>query len=400
MGMCCNLGDDLSSIAQSLQDGRGGPFQTYEAGDLIRGTQCRVYGAYEGDVSNTALEISTSEGRFMGRAARMATKAAKAALAMSGLTTRAIAVSVGSGTGDANDHVDLMQRLQRSSDIIRCSPAFVPRVMSSTVSANLVNVLRTTGPSMSVSAACAGGALNMMNAASMIQLGYVDAAIAGGAETIDPLFYRGFDVMRALNRRENEDPFRASRPYAADRAGFVFGEGAGVLVLERRSHAEARQAKVLATIRGFGMSSNGDGEMVKPNRRGPMTAMNQALAQSRLAPTDIDYINTHGTSTVLGDIIEVKAMRDVFGDALPPYSSTKGFTGHGVSAAGSIEAIFVVLMLQAGFIAPSIHAEPVDEQLRDTPPITQTAYRELRYALSNSFGFGGTNVALVLERAH
>jgi 3-oxoacyl-[acyl-carrier-protein] synthase-1 len=268
--------------------------------------------------------------------------------------------------------------------------------MGSTVSANLATVLETTGPSFSVTAACTGGAYNLLLAAQLIQSGHVDAAIAGGADVADIHFHAGFDAMRAYTSVDNERPERASRPYAADRAGFIFSEGAGIVVLEARAHAEARGARALGRLLGYGMSSDGTGSMVAPSPEGAELAMRRALDDARVGPQDVDYVNTHATSTPLGDVSEVRAMRRVFGAHRPAYSSTKGFTGHPVSAAGAIEAIFTLAMLRGGFIAPCPNAEPLDAELADWPPVVAPVSRPLRTALSNSFGFGGTNAVLVL----
>jgi 3-oxoacyl-[acyl-carrier-protein] synthase-1 len=269
--------------------------------------------------------------------------------------------------------------------------------MASSVSANLVNVLQTTGPSFTTSAACAGGAYNLLLAAMLIESGHTEAAIAGGCEMCDPHFHAGFDSMRAYNADDNDHPERASRPYAADRAGFIFSEGAGIVVLETRAAAEARGATILGSLRGWGMSSDGEGDMVAPSSDGARRSIEMALRHAGLTAADIDYVNTHGTSTPAGDVAEVRAIRAVFGDRHVPYSSTKGYTGHTVSAAGAIEAIFTLLMLKHGWVAPSVNARPLDAELIDYPPVLDPTSMTLRHALSNSFGFGGTNVTLVLS---
>jgi 3-oxoacyl-[acyl-carrier-protein] synthase-1 len=335
----------------------------------------------------------------MGRAALMAYKAALAALTQSGLDRRDIAVVAGSGTGDVATHIEIQEKFSRGDGFRKVSPAVIPRLMASTVSANLATALCTSGPSFSVSAACAGGAYNILIAAELIEHGHVDAALAGGAEAVDLHFHAGFEAMRVLNGHDNELPERASRPYSADRAGFVFGEGAGMLVLETRAHAAARGAKELGVVCGYGMSSDGTGEMVFPSEQGALLAMQRALRHADVTPNAIDYVNTHGTSTPSGDVTEVRALQRLFGGRLVPYSSTKGYTGHAISAAGAIEAIFTLAMLRGGWIAPSVNAEPLDPALREMPPVLRPVSQPLRRAISNSLGFGGTNVALVLGRA-
>jgi 3-oxoacyl-[acyl-carrier-protein] synthase-1 len=397
VGVCTNLGDDTDTVLARLRRGEGGPFIRYEPADRFQ-SRCRIVGLYTGDLSDDALGVKKAEARFMGRAARIALKAARTALAQSKLDRRDVAVVVGSGTGDVETHQQIHDKLHSTGDATKILPTVIPRIMSSTVSANLVNVLRTTGPSFTATAACAGGAYNLLLAAELIEHGHIDYAIAGGCEVADSHFFVGFDSMRAHNVQDNDHPERASRPYAADRAGFLFAEGSGVAVLETRASAIARGANILGTIRGYGMSSDGAGEMVSPAREGATASMRRALRHAGTEPDAIDYVNTHGTSTPLGDVGEVMAIRQLFDGRPVPYSSTKGFIGHTVSAAGAIEAIFTLAMLQGGWIAPSIHADPLDAALVDYPPVRVPTDAALTTALSNSFGFGGTNVTLVLGR--
>ncbi len=393
-GVACRLGSDLDAITALLRAGEAPPFDVWEAA-VDAGCGCHLLGRYPGELDDEALGISRSEGRFMGRATRLALVAARAALEASGVDRQGLAVVVGSGTGDVDAHVEIQGTLDRAS-ARRVRPTMIPRLMASTVSANLVNVLRTTGPSLSVSAACAGGAWNLVVAAQLVQAGAAPAALAGGVEVADLHFYSGFDAMRAFNRADNEHPGRASRPYAADRSGFVFGEGAGLVVLERRDHAEARGAAILGTLRGWGASSDGDGEMVAPSAAGARAAMEACLSQAGLTAGDIDYVNTHATSTPAGDVSEARAVTELLGPVR--YSSTKGYTGHTISGAGAIEAVFTLRMLQEGFVAPALHAVPLDPALAEAPPVVAPTEAALRIALSNSFGFGGTNVCLALQR--
>ena len=319
-------------------------------------------------------------------------------MAESGIATRDVAVVVGSGTGDVETHREIAGRLARTEGPRRVAPTVIPRLMASTVSANLATVLESTGPSFSATAACAGGAYNLLLASQLIESGHVDVAIAGGAEVADIHFHAGFDAMRAYTTVDNDRPERASRPYAADRAGFVFSEGAGIVVLEARQHAEARGAAILGVLLGYGMSSDGTGSMVAPSPDGAEIAMRRALDHAGIEGEALDYVNTHATSTPLGDVSEVRALRKLLGGRHVAYSSTKGYTGHPVSGAGAIEAIFTLAMLRGGWIAPCVNAEPLDPELLDYPPVLRPESRPLRIALSNSFGFGGTNAALVLGR--
>jgi 3-oxoacyl-[acyl-carrier-protein] synthase I len=393
VGLCCHLGDDPAEIASMLREGRSLPFVRHQPA-VEAGARCQIFGRYEGD-----LVVARQHARFMGRGALMACKAALAALAQSRLDRRDIAIVAGSGTGDVATHSEIQEKLACPGGMRRVSPTVIPRLMSSTVSANLAALLRTTGPSFSASAACAGGAYNILLASELIEHGHVEAAIAGAAEVADPHFHAGFDAMRAFNSEDNDHPERASRPYAADRAGFIFGEGAGILVLEAAEHAAARGAEVVGVVRGYGMSSDGTGEMVFPSEQGAFLAMQRALRHAGLRPEEVDYVNTHGTSTQLGDLSEVRALRRIFGERRVPYSSTKGYTGHTISAAGAIEAIFTLMMLREGWIAPCVNAEPLDGELTDHPPVLRPTPAHLRIALSNSLGFGATNVSLVLGRA-
>jgi len=389
------MGDDLPAIEADLREGRATPFSRWQSA-VDYGARCQLIGIYPNDLSPASLGINKQHARFMGRAALMALRAAQIALEQSKIDTRDIAVVVGSGTGDVDAHVEIHDKLAQTKNARKVSPAIIPRLMASTVSANLAMVLGTTGPSFTATAACAGGAYNVLLAAELIEQGRVDGAIAGGVEVADIHFFAGFDSMRAYNGQDNDHPERASRPYAADRAGFIFSEGAGLVVLETREIANRRGAPILGVLRGYGMSSDGTREMVAPSMDGGVLAMQRALEHAGVAPEEIDYINTHATSTPLGDVSEVRAMRRILDDRHLPYSSTKGYTGHPVSAAGTIEAIFTLAMLREGWIAPSVNAEPLDPKFEDYPPVLVPTSRKLRLALSNSFGFGGTNATLVL----
>ncbi|HEY6726201.1 MAG TPA: beta-ketoacyl-[acyl-carrier-protein] synthase family protein [Polyangiaceae bacterium] len=397
-GVCCNLGDDLALIRERLRSGSGGPFGLYEPAQRLGG-RCQIVGVYAGDLSADVLEVSKAQLRFMGRASRMALRAARAAIAQAKCSVRDAGVFVGSGTGDVEAHEEIATKLAGDAGMRRVSPTVVPRIMASTVSANLATVLEARGPSCTLTAACAGGAYNIVMGALLIQAGAIETAVAGGVECADPHFFAGFDAMAAYNRQDNERPERASRPYAADRAGFVFAEGAGIVVLERRRSAEQRNAKILATLRGFGMSSDGTGEMVRPNSDGGLRAMQAALANAGVAPSAVDYVNTHATSTPVGDVEEVRGLRQLFSERHVAYSSTKGYTGHTISGAGAIEAIFTADMLEHAYLAPSAHATPLEPELTAYPPIVTPTDARAELALSNSFGFGGTNVALVISKA-
>ena len=396
-GACCHMGDDWTFIETSLREGRVIPFPRWDAA-VEYGAQCELIGLYPNELSPDDLGITRQQARFMGRAALLALRATRLALEQSGLDPKLSAVVMGSGTGDVATHRDVYETLEASKQAKRIGPTVIPRLMASTVSANVATVLETTGPSFSASAACAGGAYNILLAAGLIDRGIVDSAVAGGVEVADIHFHAGFDAMRAYTNKDNDRPDRASRPFAADRAGFIFAEGAGTVVLESREAAEARGAEILGVLRGYGMSSDGGGSMVAPAFQGAELAMRAALADAGVDAASIEYVNMHATSTPVGDLSEVRAVRAVLGGRHVPYSSTKAYTGHTVSAAGALEAIFTLSMMRGGWIAPAANAEPLDPELEDYPPVLRPTSRPIGLAISNSFGFGGTNVTLVLGR--
>ncbi|MCP5112563.1 MAG: beta-ketoacyl-ACP synthase I, partial [bacterium] len=245
---------------------------------------CQLLGLYTKELSFTSLGIDKGLARFMGRAALMGLKAAQAALSQAGLETKDMAVVVGSGAGDVATHREIHTKLERTKNAKKIPPTVIPRLMGSTVSANLANVLGTTGPSFTATAACAGGSYNILLASELIEHGHMDTALVGGVEVADMHFHSGFDSMRAYNGQDNDHPERASRPYAADRAGFIFSEGAGLLVLETREAAAERGVPILGTIRGYGMSSDGEHEMVAPSSKGAELAMSRALAHAGVQP--------------------------------------------------------------------------------------------------------------------
>ena len=300
VGLCCHMGSDLERIERELRAGQNTPFRVYD--EAVRyGARCQIIGIYPDSLDPESVGVAKAEARFMGRASFMALKAARFAIQQSRIDPTPLGVAIGSGTGDVDTHIEIAETLRTTGSMRRVAATVIPKLMASTLSANLVNVLRTTGPSFTASAACAGGNYNIAIAASWIETGMVDAAIAGGVEVKGPLhFFAGFDSMRAYNRQDNDRPDRASRPYARDRAGFVFSEGAGILVLESRESAESRSAPILGVLRGYGMTSDGAGQMVVPSPEGAEAAIRQALKDAGVSPEDIDYVNTHGTSTRSG----------------------------------------------------------------------------------------------------
>jgi len=395
MGLCCNLGDSVTGVAEYLRQGVSEPF--YRWPDAVEHSgRCQLIGICDTDVSDEELGVDRGLSRFMGRSSRLALKAARKAVAQAGCRPEDMAIIVGGGTGDVATHVEIHNSLLRKKDLRRISPAVIPKIMASTVSANLTAAFKAQGPSCGISAACAGGAWNIAVAKMLINSGAAKCVVAGGVEVADLHFHAGFDSMRAYNSTDNERPDIASRPYAADRQGFIFAEGAGILVLEDLASAEARNAEILGVLAGCGMSSDGTGSMVQPSWEGGLRAMQAAVASAGVHTSEIEYVNTHGTSTPVGDIEEVRGIRELLGGRHVPYSSTKGYTGHTISGAGAIEAIFCLNMMQNHYIAPCINISELDPELADFPPVLVPTSQEFTLCMSNSFGFGGTNVSLVL----
>lgn len=283
----------------------------------------------------------------------------------------------------------------------RGNPYSVILSMASCTSAAVASLLKIHGPSYSISSACATSAHNIGHAFQLIRSGVLDVAVAGGGEDVHELVTVSFQNLRmALSRGYNDRPTAASRPYDVDRDGFVVGGGGGIVILENLDRARARGARIRAELAGYAATSDGY-DMVLPEPGGAHAAecMRLALADAGLAPDAVDYVNTHGTSTGPGDVIEVKAMREVFGDAMPRFSSTKSMTGHGLGAAGALEMIFCLGMMERGFLAPSINVETLDPALEGAPVVTETIHDRPERVLTNNFGFGGTNATLVLKRA-
>jgi 3-oxoacyl-[acyl-carrier-protein] synthase-1 len=267
--------------------------------------------------------------------------------------------------------------------------------MSSTASATLATWFKIKGVNYSISSACATSNHCIGNAAEIIQLGKQDMIFAGGCEELDWTLSVLFDAMGAMSSKFNDTPAKASRAYDVDRDGFVIAGGAGVLVLEELEHAKARGAKIYAEVAGYGATSDGF-DMVAPNGEGAARCMRQALATVQ---EKIDYINPHATSTPIGDKKEIEAIREVFGDDIPPISATKSLTGHSLGASGAQEAIYCILMMRNGFICESANIEELDPEFADVPIVRERIENAtINVALSNSFGFGGTNATLAFQR--
>ena len=396
LGIVSPIGVGVDAVLASLKEGKSG-IKTAPA-FVEKQMRSQVAGLVDLDLKEL---IDRRILRFMGEAAAYSYIAMKEAIAMSGLTDEDVSnertgLFVGSGGGDTSAIVEAADNL-REKGIKKVGPYAVPKAMSSTTSANLATAFKIKGASLTVSSACSTSAHCIEPACNEIALGHHDIMFAGGGESADWTISCLFDGMGALSKGFNETPEKASRPYDANRDGFVIGAGGGILVLESEEHAKARGAKILATVAGFGATSDGF-DMVAPSGEGAYRCMKKALST---CDAKIDYINTHGTATVLGDIKELEAIRQVFGDNAPAISSTKSMTGHALGAAGVNEAIFSILMMQNNFIAPSINIDELDEHAKGFDIVANKAREaNLETVMSNSFGFGGTNASIILQKYH
>ena len=392
-GIVSCIGNDLDTVEASLREGHSGIQAMPVFAEM--GLRSQVAGQPQIDLD---ARIDRKFRRFMGDAAAYAYVSLQDAIAHSGLSAAQIShprtgLIMGSGGASPANQIEAADIL-RSKGIRRVGPYQVTRCMGSTVSANLSTAFGIKGINYSITSACSTSAHCIGVAAQQIAWGMQDVMFAGGGEELSWGLATLFDAMGAMSSKRNDQPAKASRAYDADRDGFVIAGGGGAVVLESLEHAQARGARILAEVVGFGLSSDGQ-DMVAPSGEGAVACMRQAI-EGLDAP--IDYINTHGTSTPVGDVPELNAMRAVFGSNAPPFSSTKSLTGHSQGATGVQEAIYCLLMLQKGFIAGSVNVETPDPAVGDLPLVTATRNADLRHVLSNSFGFGGTNASLVLRR--
>jgi len=393
MGIVSCIGTDLPTVLTSLQTGKSGIVfrPEYEA----RGMRSHVAGAVDIDF---APLIDRKDLRFMGAAAAYGYLSMQQAIDDSGLAPEQVSnirtgLIMGAGGSSTEDQVEAADIL-REKGLKRIGPYRVTRTMGSTVSACLATPFEIKGVNYSISSACATSAHCIGNAMELIQLGKQDVVFAGGGEAEHWTLSCMFDAMGALSTQYNATPSRASRAYDADRDGFVIAGGGGVLVVEALDHALARGARIYAELTGYGATSDG-ADMVAPSGEGAMRCMQMAMGTAK---RPIDYINTHGTSTPVGDLKEIEAIRATFGANIPPISSTKSLTGHSLGATGVQEAIYSILMMQNDFIAASAHIDNLDPAVADVPIVREMTKRKLNAVMSNSFGFGGTNATLVFER--
>lgn len=395
MGIVSCLGERLDDVSSALRDGRSGirAVPEYEK----HGLRTRVAGI---PIAECPPPHERRHRRFMAEVAQYACGAMHAAIEDAGLDEAQVrhprtGLIAGSGVGSLHQH-HLAMEVARLGGSHRVSPFAVPQIMGSTVSAVLSTTFGVTGTSYSITSACASSAHCLGHGMELIQLGKQDIVFAGGAEELEWTTTIMFDAMGALSSSFNDTPERASRPYDQARDGFVIAGGAGILVLEEMQHARRRGARIYGELAGYGATSDGQ-DMLVPTKEGAARAMRLALAGSTTRP---DYINTHATSTRVGDLVEVEAMRSVFGDDIPAFSSTKGLTGHPIGAAGAHEAIYTLLMLRDGFMAGCANLEHPDPVMNSLPLVRNASPRQIELAMSNSFGFGGTNACLVFKRTN
>ncbi len=398
MGIVSCLGNDLATVTRALREGHSGI--RFKDDYAEYGLRSQIAGQTDIDLD---AAIPRRARRFMGDAAGFAYVAMEQAIEQSGLSAEQVSnprtgLIVGSG-GASTENVVKAADILRERGVRKIGAFAVPKVMGSTTSACLATPFEIKGVNYSISSACATSAHCIGAAMEQIQLGKQDVVFAGGGEEEHWSLTMLFDAMGALSTSYNETPEKASRPFDKDRDGFVIAGGAGMLVLESLEHAQARDAEIIAELVGYAATSDGY-DMVAPSGEGAERCVAQALAMSEPGrEVSVDYINAHGTSTPAGDITELKALQSVFGESMPPVSSTKSLTGHSLGAAGVQEAIYSLLMQQGNFIAATANVENIDPEAEGFPVVTETLTdRQLDLVLSNSFGFGGTNATLAFQR--
>lgn len=395
LGIVSSIGNNQQEVLASLREGRSGITFSQELKDS--GMRSHVWGNVKLDTTGL---IDRKVVRFMSDASIYAFLSMEQAIADAGLSPEAyqnnprVGLIAGSGGGSPRFQVFGADAMRGPRGLKAVGPYVVTKAMASGVSACLATPFKIHGVNYSISSACATSAHCIGNAVEQIQLGKQDIVFAGGGEELCWEMACEFDAMGALSTKYNDTPEKASRTYDAHRDGFVIAGGGGMVVVEELEHALARGAHIYAEIVGYGATSDG-ADMVAPSGEGAVRCMKMGMHG---VDTPIDYLNSHGTSTPVGDVKELAAIREVFGDKSPAISATKAMTGHSLGAAGVQEAIYSLLMLEHGFIAPSINIEELDEQAAGLNIVTETTDRELTTVMSNSFGFGGTNATLVMRK--
>lgn len=395
MGVISCLGNSKEEVAESLKTGRSGI--THNESYRDAGLRSHVSGTVD---INLAEHIDRKLMRFMGDAAAYSYLAMEQAIADARVDDQLLhstrtGLVMGSGGASTTNVVESVDAL-REKGVRRVGPYRVTRTMNSSINACLATAFKIRGLNYSITSACATSAHCIGHAWEQIQLGKQDMLFVGGGEEEHWSLALLFDAMGALSTKyNNTEPTRASRPYCSSRDGFVIAGGGACVVVEELEHALQRGAPIYAELVGYGATSDG-ADMVAPSGEGAVRCMKQALATVN---TPIDYLNTHGTSTPAGDVVELQAVREVFGEKMPAISSTKSLSGHSLGAAGVHEALYCILMQQGNFICPSAHIERIDEAAADAPIITEPKLGvELNTVMSNSFGFGGTNATLVFTK--
>ncbi|MFN5745478.1 MAG: beta-ketoacyl-ACP synthase I [Methylococcaceae bacterium] len=394
LGIISSIGNNKNEVAASLHSGRSGIVFSEEYAEL--GFRSHVHGPLK---INPDDVIDRKIRRFMGEGAAYNYLAMEEAIADAGLEPSEVSnprsgLIMGSGGPSTSNLINAWDTF-REKGIKKVGPYMVPRTMSNTNSACLATPFKIKGVNYSISSACATSAHCIGNAAELIQLGKQDIIFAGGGEELHWTLTVLFDAMGALSSLYNSTPAIASRAYDSDRDGFVISGGGGVLVLEELEHAKARGARIYAELTGYGATSDGY-DMVQPSGEGAVRCMQQAMQDTK---EPIDYINAHGTSTPIGDIRELQAVKEVFGSNIPKISSTKSLSGHSLGAAGVHEAIYTLLMMEGRFITASANIQNIDPGAEGVPIVRERIDNALiNTAMSNSFGFGGTNASLVFRR--
>jgi len=392
-GIISCIGNSKAEVIQSLQKGKSGISTNATYADM--GFRSHVSGSINLELENL---IDRKLLRFMSNAAAYGYLAALEAISMSGLNIDDLdspKVGIVAGSGGASSQSQIIASdIAREKSPKRIGPYAVTKTMGSTVSAILGTALKIKGVNYSISSACSTSAHCIGHAAELIQSGKQDVVIAGGAEDEHWTSSSMFDAMGALSSSKNNFPETASRPFDKERDGFVISGGAGIVILESEEHAKKRNASILAELTGYLANSDGY-DMVAPSGEGAKRCMQEAL---NIIGKKVDYINTHGTSTPVGDIAELNAIKSVFGTDAPIISSTKSMTGHSLGATGAQEAIYSIMMMQDNFIAPSINIDNIVDEASGLHINQETIQKELNSVMSNSFGFGGTNASLIFSK--
>ena len=393
VGIKSCIGNSYDDVLESLKNGKSGIVSNSSYADM--GFRSQVSGSMDIDFSKL---IDRKLLRFMGESAAYSYLAAKDAIEMSSLTEEDLdspRVGIVAGSGGASTRVMVSTAdITREKGPKRIGPYAVTKSMGSSISAILGTAFKIKGVNYSISSACATSAHCIGHGADLIKSGQQDIVIAGGGEDEHWSSSSLFDAMGALSSNFNDDPKKASRPYDKNRDGFVISGGSGILILEEEEHAKKRNANILAKLSGYFATSDGY-DMVAPSGEGALRCMQGAL---KSYGSDVDYINTHGTSTPVGDLAELNAIKELFVNNSPFISSTKSMTGHSLGATGAQEAIYSIMMLRDKFIAPSINIEDVCDEAKGVKLNTETTSSEIKSAMSNSFGFGGTNASLIVTK--